>query len=298
VRSLVVLGLVALAGAAGPPRNGLLVFAVDWEGSRSNLYVAAPNGSHLHALTRRNDWNGNPAWSPDGKHVIFASSRYGGSTGEGDLFVMDAHGKHLHELTFNGGDGEPALSPDGRRIAFSHGATVDVMNANGTDVHQIVSGANGQASSPSWSPDGARIAFVRFAPTTSTVASIWTVASDGTDPRQLTPTGSYDDWNPSWSPDGTKIAFASNRSGDWEIWVVSVDGSDPRNLTNHPADDIQPAWSPDGRRIAFVSDRAMKAHADVYVMNADGSHVVRVTRHLGPNFGQRGAWNPRWQPLP
>ena len=59
---------------------------------------------------------------------------------------------------------------------------------------------------------------------------------------------------------------------------MNVDGSmwDARNLTNNPADDLFPVWSPDGSRIAFLSSRGGN-RANIYVMNADGSGVRRLT---------------------
>jgi TolB protein len=74
---------------------------------------------------------------------------------------------------------------------------------------------------------------------------------------------------------------------------MNADGSGAHDVTNHPANDFEPAWSPEGKKIAFASDRARKNHPDIYVMNVDGTHVVRVTRHLG-----KGAFAPSWQPKP
>jgi PKD repeat protein len=86
-----------------------------------------------------------------------------------------------------------------------------------------------------------------------------------------------------WSPDGTKFLTASG-----DIFVMPVVGGAGVNLTNHPATYSTPAWSPDGTRIAFASDR--DGPWDLYVMNADGSHVVRVGTGVGM------AWYPTWSP--
>jgi PKD repeat protein len=88
---------------------------------------------------------------------------------------------------------------------------------------------------------------------------------------------------PAWSPDGTKLLV-----GNGEIFVITATGAIGVNLTNHPAYDTGPAWSPDGAKIAFVSDR--DGPFDLYVMNADGSGVVRVGTGVGM------AWNPTWSP--
>ena len=52
--------------------------------------------------------------------------------------------------------------------------------------------------------------------------------------------------------------------------------------------DGSPAWSPDGKRIAFYSER--DGNAEIYVMNADGTGVTRLTRH------ERGRRLPAWSP--
>ena len=52
--------------------------------------------------------------------------------------------------------------------------------------------------------------------------------------------------------------------------------------------DDQPAWSPDGSHIAFVSDRT--GHSEIYIMNADGSNVVRRT--FSESFTRNPAWSP------
>src|SRR5262249_46762806 len=86
-----------------------------------------------------------------------------------------------------------------------------------------------------------------------------------------------------WSPAGTKVLTASN-----DIFVTPVVGGPSVNLTNHPATYGDPAWSPDGTRVAFASDR--DGGNDLYIMNADGSDVVRIVAGLG------STWYPTWSP--
>ncbi|MDQ3610878.1 MAG: hypothetical protein M4D85_04565 [Actinomycetota bacterium] len=86
-------------------------------------------------------------------------------------------------------------------------------------------------------------------------------------------------------PNG-RIAFESNRTGDTEIWTMNPDGSVPLNITNSPdSGDVFPAWSPDGTRLTFSSDRADPGNFDVYVMNADGTGVTRLTDAPGEDRG-------------
>ena len=49
-----------------------------------------------------------------------------------------------------------------------------------------------------------------------------------------------------------------------------------------------PAYSPDGRKICFGSSRT--GDFEIYLMNADGSEVERLTR--SPGLDVRPAWSP------
>ena len=84
-----------------------------------------------------------------------------------------------------------------------------------------------------------------------------------------------------------------------EIGVMRTDGSLQRLLTHEPGFDVAAAWSPDGRRIAFTSSRSQPAgdpgpplpYSELYVMNADGSHVRRITNNVNL-VDYQPAWSP------
>jgi len=96
----------------------------------------------------------------------------------------------------------------------------------------------------------------------------------------LTQTDGPNDYAPTWSADGTQIAFT--RSSDIFLLTTLV------NITN-TANNWTPAWSPDGARIAFVSTRDA-SHGELYLMNPDGSNVVRLTYNIGFSVGYP-AWS-------
>jgi TolB protein len=107
------------------------------------------------------------------------------------------------------------------------------------------------------------------------------------------------DMLPAWSPDGKRIAFVRSPQdfSDSEIYVINADGTGLTRLTNAPGFDVSPSWSKDGKRIAFASTRAAddprvnsNDSTDVFVMNADGTGVTRLT--FGPRQDGQPAWSP------
>jgi dipeptidyl aminopeptidase/acylaminoacyl peptidase len=106
-----------------------------------------------------------------------------------------------------------------------------------------------------------------------------------------------DERYPSYSPDGTQIAFRGDLdlvepSGDEEIYVMDADGTNVRRLTSNADFDSAPSWSPDGKRIVFERAPAgtfvpgtEAQEKDVYLMNADGTDVRRLTDSPGLDEG-------------
>ena len=95
----------------------------------------------------------------------------------------------------------------------------------------------------------------------------------GAAPVALT-NGNTSDWDPDLSTTG-QLTFISNQNGGSDIWVQRGEGA-PTRLTDLKANTVfSPRWSPDGRSIAFIAAR--DRHTDVYLINADGSGLRKVT---------------------
>ena len=101
-----------------------------------------------------------PAWSPDGRRIVFASTR----DGDPEIYVMNADGSRAQRLTSTPGrDAHPSWSPDGKTIAFQsprlEGHTrIFLMDADGSNQRPLTNN-RGFCGVPSWSPDGKQIAF-------------------------------------------------------------------------------------------------------------------------------------------
>ena len=294
-------GILILIAGILLPVNGLtqhnrIVYVASKGKFRGDeIYTMAADGTDRKPLTNNEVLNLDPVWSPDGNRIAFASRMEGGPLNSFDIFVMDADGKHFVNLTQNprGDDRMPTWSPDGRQIAFVSGREphrldweIYVMDADGKNIKRLTNN-RGQDRMPAWSPDGKWIAY------TSEVDDngkddIYVMSPDGRKRKKLT-NQIPDAHVPSWSPDGKRIAFACHFNSD--ICVMDVDRvlngnqgpfneQDVTNLTKqHTAFDYGPTWSPTGDRIAFSSRRELKIDA-IYVMDADGENVVRLTDGL------------------
>ena len=250
----------------------------------SEIYVMNVDGSGFDNLTRDPGSDFAPAWSPDGKRIVFVSSRDGNS----EIHAMNADGSDVARLTRSTStDDQPDWSPDGDKIAFRSkrdgNYEIYVMDADGTEQTNLTRN-RGHDYGPTWSPDGKRIA---FASRRSESSGIYVMNADGTGLWRVADTSSSDTY-PAWSPDGKKIAFQSRRDGDYEVYVVNADGTSPVNVSRAPGHDYNPCWSPDGKRVAFDSRREQGSW--ICTVSLDGSDLQRITI---PNASCTApAWSP------
>ena len=113
--------------------------------------MAADLSSIGTLTTSGGDWD--PAWSPDGTKIAFASDG-ARALNHGDIFVVNSDGSGRTNLTNDpASDDLPAWSPDGTKIAFVStrgGAhSIFVMNADGTGVTRLTNNA-GYDGEPAW----------------------------------------------------------------------------------------------------------------------------------------------------
>ncbi len=219
-----------------------------------DLWLLPASGGRARALTRDDPADFDPVFSPDGRHVYFASYRDGTRA----LWRVPVAGGAPERVTLGTGmEIRPSVSRDGRRLAYatrSEGhALVLVDRASGRRTRLEESRLVGFAS---LDPLGR---FVVYTSSRENATDLWmTPLRDGQpsgDPRRLTEVGGRAAC-PAVSPDGRWIAFYRVRDRDRDVYVLPAEGGEPVAVAPHPGSDALPAWTHDGARLAFVSDRS------------------------------------------
>jgi len=218
--------------------------------------------------------------------------------GRQHLFVMDADGSNVRQLTSGAGDDwGPAWAPDNGKLAFfrctqpNYDCDVYVINADGSGATDLAPGST-NAAHPSFSPDGTKIAFTEEG---ANGIQLFTMNADGTDVTQLTHVSGGGVLHPVWAPDGSVIAFdTAIGSARGRIGLVNPDGSGLRWLVRDAQSDYDilrtGTWSPDGMSLVFTRFHIDGvATSDVFVLTLADGQVRQLTHDEASEY-------PSWSP--
>ncbi len=216
-------------------------------------------------LTRTEGYDAEGAYSPDGKHIVFASNRqaYDGSMSEEDRKFFKLDQKFPMELY--------------------------LMDADGSDVKRLTT-ADGYDGGPFFSADGKKICWRRF-DRKGLTAEIFTMNTDGTDEKQLTMIGAMS-WAPFFHPSGEYLIFTTNKHGfdNFELYLVDSAGEkEPQRVTHTTGFDGLPAFSPDGNKLAWTSNRTASGQSQIFLANWDHAAARAL---LGLDAAKGGAPAP------
>ena len=220
-----------------------------------DIYEADLKGKITRKLTDSPGYDAEAVVSPDGKYIVFTSSR----SGDLELWRMDVNGKNLKQLTFGlGYDGGAFFSPDSKKLVFRSSRPTsekDIREYRELLAENLVAPTN---------------------------MEIYTMNIDGTDLKQITNLGKAN-WSPYFHPSGKKIVFSSNyhstRGYDFQIYSIDLDGKNLTQITYESEFNAFPMFSHDGTKLVFSSNRqAGKAHeTNVFIadwVESDGKEQV------------------------
>jgi TolB protein len=245
--------------------------------------VPTPAEKHLRNIRQltHGGENAEAYFSPDGKRLIFQSTRGG--------YPCD----RIYTINIDGTQEELVSTGTGRTTCgYFYPGAKEILFAS---THEA-----GPACPPKPSYERGYVWPVYAG------YDIYKASADGSGLTNLTKSPGYDA-EATIAPDGL-VAFTSVRDGDMEIYSMKGDGTAVRRLTNRQGPDGGPFFSWDGRRIAFRG-RPMNAGSELdeyrallkealwrptqlelYVMDRDGSNLAQVTKLGGANFA------PSWHP--
>ena len=234
-------------------------------GSGGEIYVKAftPGARDLQ-LTSDAQGNSDPAWSPDGKLIAFASAKRGG------IWVIPSNGGTARQLIDFGAS--PVWSRDGSLIAFQSEntnlppATIWTVSSQGGDPIQITQAGNppGGHNSPAWSPDGKRIVFTSY--TGAGASQLWTIGAKGGDLTRVNHSAAGF-IGPVYSPDGEYIYCGGvTETGNFVLYNLHISPNSGEALGE----------------AAIVADTGLASFRGRLTLSADGK---KLAYNLGTQTG-------------
>ena len=248
------------------PRGGRIAFTLI--GSKrvpDKVITMRSGGANAHAITHgctgRCLGDGEPAWSPDGRQIVF-NRAFGPIVDDNadhiDLMIMNRNGTHLRTLLHDTGNGKRrdieaggwSWSPDGTQLAGTfadlnspqQASAIFTVDLDSRDTHRITPWRL-NAGNPDYSPDGRRIVF-NSAWEGQTHSSLYTIGPNGGNMRRLNhPRANYT-FGPKFSPSGNQLVYmVAGRHTTFHLARRTIGGEVRKRITRPTMRGSDPVWA-------------------------------------------------------
>lgn len=232
------------------PDGTAVVFFHNDKSPMGDYWLIPVEGGQAKRLTTDRTFGGKAVWTPDGKHLIFPSTRGGSLT----LWKISTDGGQPEPILNSAGeDTEPHISRDGKKLIYTN-----TRKTNTLMLTDIESGESRELKEsrfnivyPSFSPDGKTVVF--FQVDEKGDVHIYTIGTDGGNLRQITTAEGEQNLHPQWSADGKTIYFYQIHP-DLSFRQIPAEGGESSVLvkgwewSTHNYSHI----SPDGKQIIYT----------------------------------------------
>ncbi|MBA2379906.1 MAG: protein kinase, partial [Blastocatellia bacterium] len=225
-----------MSGVAWVP-DGRMVYTVRTRGLQ-DLWIVGAGGSDGRQLTFNAGANFSPTVTPDGRHIIFVSTRGGAPS----IWRIDINGENPVELAQHSGvSGEPDISPDGRWVVYNVGdlndqTTIWKVSIDGGEPTQLTTTESGR---PRISPDGRTIAcHWGFAKTDSRTTLALIPFEGGEVIQKLDLPRVLRSRTYRWTADGKAFLYVDGKEKIENLWRQPLDLSPAKQLTRFTSDRI------------------------------------------------------------
>lgn len=272
--------------------NGKWIAFVSERTGIPQIWLMQTDGSNQHPLTNLPDGACQPAWSPDGKQLVFVSpcpakGQRGSDQIEGAiLIIINADGTGYRPLkSLPGGDFDPAWSPNGTQIIFTSLRDGDRMHMYiytlADDKAVRFSRPSSSDRHPAWSPDGKQVAFESAS---MGVMQIWLMSVDGKTLTAFSDQDDNPDTLPAWSPDGNILYYIQNAPGDPRAIArqVGVPGAKEVRIAERTVKPLTLHVSPDGSTLLFESKQ--DGNLEIYQITSNGANLTRLTNDPAADY--------------
>ncbi len=233
----------------------------------------------------------NPAFSPDGKTIVFTHFKNGYNKPPSDLYTFNLETKELKPLV---ADGNSNVNLPGECWNASiHSITFSSERENGDQIYYIPEdGISGDeiritnrpdsiAFEPTFSPDGQWVVFESHKLDEEENGVITKYKLDGTSGYiNLTALGK-DNKQPNWSPTGDKILYQKKENGQWDIWVMDINGENKTKIANFEGSKTDAVFSFDGQYIIYSAENSEVELANIYKVSISTGSQTRLTNYSG-----------------
>jgi serine/threonine protein kinase/Tol biopolymer transport system component len=233
-------------------------------GARSTIWIMNADGSNQKQLTADASNNSRPVVSPDGRYIVFISSRAGNPS----LWRMDIDGGNPKQLSEGILAGRPDITPDGKWVVYSDTeggqARLWKVAIEGGERVPVTNYTSGLACV---SPDGKQlvISFIDEQATPRRWRFGIIPVEGGTPAKVFDFNNPFGQWV-TWSGDGRSLTYIDTRAGVSNLLSQPVDGGKPTPLTAFKSELIfNYAFSRDRKQLAVARGRET---SDVVLINS------------------------------